>query len=706
MSETSRETYLVNGAESSNSIAPELGSELEPLAAQIESVQVINDPAFDAYKIQTLGHLRHVSFDFKLAEDSPDYVHAPVIAGPYPIDPTTRQIEKANNFLRIVNGENQVDTTPFGAENLDELEELQRTQSVIDRKLINDADTSYADFKQRLDEDGFDAEFPEFAPTLEYVQKRLLSGKDVAEGCSQSNLVAQLREVALQAIEGARIGDDQQAKTPKYRESIYALETALEFFDVMQRSGEDTPPLYHSDRYEYYLHFLLGQQDHVIYPTIAPTGATDLMKLRHVPVGIAGVTTETTYVDGFPQSSYEFFHHDINHSRRMYQFFKEKAVELDITPEELSAQGSQLMAEDLLPVIKIRPTDTEERRQLKRTSRMLLFEIMHEDALPAERGTILKAMFRQPLERTPFERIDGNTVEYFMEEGATTLAYAYRKLAHTFYDRPGERMSALGSEDLRNRYVVVNAAMEIFRALGGNGMRDEDALAEFEQLVSTDEGFPDAFFETVTDDIDARKDGKNGDFGFFVALPKSAEETIKELKGIGKKVVTLFGYSDLGYAQPQMLERHIGEDLQSYDPEDTVIVSGATAAGIGKGYDIAADMGFQTAGIVSTKVLSHDGKFSPNAGDIHLVRDAQWGGYVPKSTVKMSPTTEAFVGSADVLLSYGGGYNTAVALREAKRRGGIELKHRQHAMSEDGQADGSDPYGEAQHVWREFTSAE
>lgn len=61
------------------------------------------------------------------------------------------------------------------------------------------------------------------------------------------------------------------------------------------------------------------------------------------------------------------------------------------------------------------------------------------------------------------------------------------------------------------------------------------------------------------------------------------------------------------------------------------------------------------------------------------------------------------VGSSDTLLSYGGGYNTAVALREAHKRGGITIKHRKHAMSEENQSE--EPYGAALTAWQEITES-
>ncbi len=86
-----------------------------------------------------------------------------------------------------------------------------------------------------------------------------------------------------------------------YLKTIEAIQRAVEFFDILRRTDDPTrsPFLYHSDRYDYYGHFLKAQiPDHIMLPTLASLGATDILKARGVPIGLIGVTTDATVFTG------------------------------------------------------------------------------------------------------------------------------------------------------------------------------------------------------------------------------------------------------------------------------------------------------------------------------------------------------------------------------------------------------------------------
>ncbi len=472
----------------------------------------------------------------------------------------------------------------------------------------------------------------------------------------------QFREIVLDQLAGLR----ETARYP-YTSTILAIERAVEFFDIVQRGlDSETPELYHSDRYEYYFHSLLADPDHITFPTISQFGAKDLIATRGVPIGFVGIETALARVDGFVQTSYEFFHHDINHSRRMYQFLRETAAQKGQPLGEFITNSDAFVSNTLLPVIETNTGDTAEVIERKTGIKMTLFEILHEDALAADPQVIHDAILRPELHRTPFERIEGDKVVYFMEPGATTLAYVFRKLSHTFYDTPDKRSEGLGDDAARSRLAVVRAATDLFKVVAGDEMSEENLVKMLEQLVATDEGFPEAFFHEVLNDIDARADTTR-DFSFIVSKPETAQAAIARIRGIGKQVHSLFGYSDLGYKDEAAMLQAVSADLDTKDPNTVAVAIGATPGGIGKAYELAKQKGFQTIGIVSSKSLANGGNYSPAVDDIFVVRDLEWGGYIPGTTT-LTPTTETFIGASDSISAFGGGEITAVTIAEAVKR--------------------------------------
>jgi hypothetical protein len=242
-------------------------------------------------------------------------------------------------------------------------------------------------------------------------------------------------------------------------------------------------------------------EDHVFFPTIAPLGVTDLLKVRGVPISFIGINTEIERVDGFHQTPYEFFIHDVNHSRRMLQFSREEAARQSVSMNVFCRQTSRYVQETLLPLFCIKKADDAATRKKKKITKMVLFEILHEDALPADPSVIKTALLRPPLQLTPFEKIEGDTVAYIMEPGATTLAYVFRKLAHTFYDAPEDRRGYIVEDCFRSRDSILEAARRLFSELGA-GPPPSDLL---EYYVLTDAGFPDDFRQELEADIKRRK---------------------------------------------------------------------------------------------------------------------------------------------------------------------------------------------------------
>jgi hypothetical protein len=266
--------------------------------------------------------------------------------------------------------------------------------------------------------------------------------------------------------------------------------------------------------------------DHIMFPTAAKLGATDLLKGRGVPVGFLGINTEVMWVDGFHQTPFEFYVHDINHTRRMFQFMVEDAAANLQGLQDYVAASDAYVRGTLLPAITPMPSDDPETQHYKRLCKIVLFEVLHEDAQPASPDVVLKALHRPALHATPFESCAGTTVTYLMEAGASTLAYVFRKLSHEFYDRPEARQAAIVAPAYRTRPHVVEATVRLCGALGF-----DVPLPQIRALVATDAGFPQDFLRSLVRDI-ARRPGETpvlqeGCARSLLQFPKDRDGAIK-----------------------------------------------------------------------------------------------------------------------------------------------------------------------------------
>jgi len=487
-----------------NAPDPSLGPRVEAMIKKLKtdpSIQkkIKKDRALKILRIQILNQLKHVSFSFTRRDVN--YTHADVLQGPYPRLPTLHALRKAEEFLSIAAQET---VKPFNAwpEDKAKEEELIQVQKAFAAKVTSDSLVMYEGMRNRLIELGPEAPFrEELGPIVQYLELKLNSDPVVITLCQKDPSMARFRLITLDYLHGVMNPPDGKDPYP-YLSTIEAIQRAIEFYDVVQRTEdpERSPKLYHSDRYEYYGHYLKGQiPDNIILPTLVSLSATDILNVRGVPISFAGVTTEVMWVDGFYQTSFEFWIHDINHSRRMFQFFKEKAEALGISILEFARQSNHFVKNAIMPLIAIRNSFSDDVKNRRRLLKMLFYEIFHEDALAAAPDIMKAGVLRPPKMITPFEQMDGLVVSYVMEPGATTLAYVFRKLAHTFYDRPNARMDKIVDPAYRTRAYIVEIAAALFEAFGF-----QVNLQTLKYYVSTDEGLPSLFRQTIVDDVNAR----------------------------------------------------------------------------------------------------------------------------------------------------------------------------------------------------------
>lgn len=445
-----------------NEPRPDLFEEpIEAFYQQLDSPsmreRVAGNAVLQALHTQVMTTLKHVRLDFCRRDQN--YVHDDVLAGAYPFRPSLRALTDVRNFLDVLEARpnSPAPAFPPAAEVKAELQQLEERHKGYLKQVIAEPLKFYQDFRTRLSEQGPEAPFPEFADTLRYLELHL-SKEGVAEVAGADPHLARARAIAMENLKAAK-----EAGCP-YRRSVDVIQDALAVLDVYERGrphSEARPKLYHAERYQYYGEYIKSEiPEHITFPTFYGLGATDLLKTRGVPLGFVGVVPELSWVDGYSQTPLEFWYHDINHTRRMWQFLTERAEQKGVPIQQYIEQCDNYLKSDVIPLLKIDKSESPEAKNTKRMMKLILFEILHEDALPAEPDVIRQALLRAPNTLTPFEQMinDQRTVQYIMEPGATTLAYVYRKAAGMFYDLPGMRMENIVGVDYRSQDFVAHAA--------------------------------------------------------------------------------------------------------------------------------------------------------------------------------------------------------------------------------------------------------
>ena len=678
---------------------------------------LLSDPAVIPLTNQLLNHLKHASYSFRVAAaNQDDYPYDIQHEAAFPPGHTEWAVSRASRLFDLLGeGAPNEPSAYFSAE---QGQEAREQQAAIVHHMLEHPLEAYDDFTARRECDGQEASFPEIGWTLLALASDMSTKPDVLSACEASPLLRKLRAYMLDTV-ATSIAEG----VFPYQDSLTLVEDTMAFFDIVTRVNHpDSPAPYHSARFEYNWHALRDSPDHTILPTTTSLNLTDLIRLRGVQVCLIGVSTSTITVDGFPQTPYEFFHHDVDHTRRMHQETVAAIEREGVTARQYAEQATELILK-LLPAIdlsnfppKEERTEEQQRDYDRVVARMVvLFEVLHEDAYDCSPDSIADALLRAPMEYTPFEReVDDTTIEYYMGPRASLLAHVYRKLAHTFYDLPEKRADSSWTDYARNRRNIAEAAADLYRLVSDDPIGEENLQATCMQLVSSDEGFTDAFLGTVAHDIRRRAVGQNA-LRLMVAKPLDVNTAIRRIHKIDypdMKIHSLFGYSALGYERPDLLQDAVVEDLSAFDPNETAIAIGATPYGIGQMYAIIKDLGFQTLGIVASKALGLNEECAEGVDKIVVVKDTNWGGYRYSETTRglLSPTTRVFVGASDSIAAYGGGGITAVTLEEARRRNKpisfrpFEMSHFivQILQAQSGNETLIDYWGPASSTWREL----
>lgn len=399
------------------------------------------------------------------------------------------------------------------------------------RSLVNEPETEHAKLAIRFQSNGnsINTSMPELAPVVKKIMDNLFSGW-VNELCQSDSTLNGLRDKTVISLRHCLLGN--RSFCP-YLPTLEAIMKGVTFFDVASRVKRgfygDLPTeniyehdprqkayaSYHMYRYEYRWNEIKGMlPEEIVIPTFEPLGATDLMKIRGVPVWFVGLSTDFTYVDEFEQSPEEFFMHDVNHSYRMILTTEEYQKRKGLTDSEFRKTSNQFIRE-YLGRIRILPADTVEQREIKKLKKIILFEIVHEDARVFTRDSIVEALQVREGGSVPFEVPHVNPEGWLemvdtLDHGISPLSYVRNKLQHGFYDQTDSQITQIVHPEFRTSDWVARAAYEMLIELSAEALpgvaTDDWNYISYDWLIErTCSVGPDNIHESPIDDPTFKK---------------------------------------------------------------------------------------------------------------------------------------------------------------------------------------------------------
>jgi len=249
--------------------------------------------------------------------------------------------------------------------------------------------------------------------------------------------------------------------------------------------------VYFKERYHYYLDYLLDNAPDVfILPILQKVGATALIRNRCSRIQPCGVIFDEAFVDEDMQTPCNFFWHDINHARRIYQnnlwYSKQQKIQINTLYDN--------MREDVEMLMPIKSWLTEKDKIYESLIKILLFEVVHEDALPFMKDSIEDDILFKSGNCYPYERAydnEGDNNSYnrinlrFYEQGASTLRTLYNKLRHTFFEKE-QAYDMIVKKELRYIKHMAEASYILLNKIAPSKYNESNKvqmLAEFKTLL-------------------------------------------------------------------------------------------------------------------------------------------------------------------------------------------------------------------------------
>jgi hypothetical protein len=186
------------------------------------------------------------------------------------------------------------------------------------RSIINTPLEKYNELRKRFEENKNSPEtsFKELFPVVDRLLAEAFS-PDINELCEKIPLLAGVRDKAVISLRQVCLKN--RVFCP-YLPTLHAIAEAVAFFDIVARQKKgfyETMPKdqivehnprttpyasYHMYRYKYRFDQLLNMvPGEIIIPTFESLSATDLMKVRGIPVRFVGLSKDFLYVDEFEQ---------------------------------------------------------------------------------------------------------------------------------------------------------------------------------------------------------------------------------------------------------------------------------------------------------------------------------------------------------------------------------------------------------------------
>ena len=341
----------------------------------------------------------------------------------------------------------------------------------------------YNEFSKRFSENRFNTNtsFPELFPIVNKVLDGLFS-EEINSLCEDNPMLIGFRDKVVNSLRHVSLKN--RIFCP-YLPTVNAIFDSIAFFDVVARHKKefynDINPneiiehdpkekknaAYHMYKYQYRMDDLLSRvPDEIIIPTFANLSATDLMKVRGVPIRFVGLSKDFIYVDEFEQSPEEFLMHDANHSYRMVVEDDRYMEENKISKEEFLEKQNAFIR-DYLPTIKISEHDNEKTKEIKKIKKIILFEIIHEEAKPFLPEIILESVLKKEGGETKFELpiIDEKTkyldIVDVLDTEISTLSYVRNKLQCGFYDKVDKQNTQIVNPKYRKSDFIAEAAFDM-----------------------------------------------------------------------------------------------------------------------------------------------------------------------------------------------------------------------------------------------------
>jgi hypothetical protein len=196
------------------------------------------------------------------------------------------------------------------------------------------------------------------------------------------------------------------------------------------------------------------------------------------------------------------------------------------------------------------------------------------------------------------------------------------------------------------------------------------------------------------------------------AAVRQVDDVVKAVEALGKTVLTIGGFGELGYDDEARVLELCSRELDRHLPASTLVATGTLITegfrtGIAIVYALAKARGFQTVGIHPSVALRHTKRhaIAPGVDLIFFVDDDTWGG--ADALGSPSNTLQVLLAVSDEFIVFGGGQHTAHELRAFLKAGKRVRFHDapMHRLTTDRWCRDSgvrlgDYRGAAYHVWR------